>query len=194
MEDKRRYEDACGLAHAMELLGERWAMLVLRELAYGPRRFSELKSDLTGISANVLAQRLTELEARNLVRKTKLAPPASIQVYEATEWGLEVVPLIASLGRWAARSPWHNPTLRMSHVSVIMSLQTLISAELAAGMSARIGFHFGDVDYVTIVRDGRLEVERAPVKDCDVVFKGTPSEIAAVIHGGAPLEMVEVKG
>ena len=194
MEDKRRYEDACGLAHAMELLGERWAMLVLRELAYGPRRFSELKSDLTGISANVLAQRLTELEARNLVRKTKLAPPASIQVYEATEWGLEVVPLIASLGRWAARSPWHNPTLRMSHVSVIMSLQTLISAELAAGMSARIGFHFGDVDYVTIVRDGRLEVERAPVKDCDVVFSGTPSEIAAVIHGGAPLEMVEVKG
>ncbi len=194
MEDKRRYEDACGLAHAMELLGERWAMLVLRELAYGPRRFSELKSDLTGISANVLAQRLTELEARNLVRKTKLAPPASIQVYEATEWGLEVVPLIASLGRWAARSPWHNPTLRMSHVSVIMSLQTLISAELAAGMSARIGFHFGDVDYVTFVRDGRLEVERAPVKDCDVVFSGTPSEIAAVIHGGAPLEMVEVKG
>lgn len=178
----------------MELLGERWAMLVLRELAYGPRRFSELKSDLAGISANVLAQRLTELEARNLVRKTKLAPPASIQVYEATEWGLEVVPLIASLGRWAARSPWHNPTLRMSHVSVIMSLQTLISAELAAGMSARIGFNFGDVSYVTTVRDGRLEVERAPVKDCDLVFSGTPSEIAAVIHGGAPLETVEVKG
>lgn len=178
----------------MELLGERWAMLVLRELAYGPRRFSELKSDLAGISANVLAQRLTELEARNLVRKTKLAPPASIQVYEATEWGLEVVPLIASLGRWAARSPWHNPTLRMSHVSVIMSLQTLISAELAAGMSARIGFNFGDVSYVTTVRDGRLEVERVPVKDCDLVFSGTPSEIAAVIHGGAPLETVEVKG
>ena len=59
---KRQYDDACGLAHALELIGERWAMLVLRELAYGPRRFSELKSDLTGISANVLAQRLTELE------------------------------------------------------------------------------------------------------------------------------------
>jgi hypothetical protein len=82
----------------------------------------------------------------------------------------------------------------MSHVSVIMSLQTLISAELAAGMSARIGFNFGDVSYVTTVRDGRLEVERAPVKDCDLVFSGTPSEIAAVIHGGAPLETVEVKG
>jgi DNA-binding HxlR family transcriptional regulator len=193
-DDKRRYEDACGLAHAMELLGERWAMLVLRELAYGPRRFSELKADLTGISANVLAQRLSELEARGLVRKTRLAPPASIQVYEATEWGLEVVPLIASLGRWAARSPWHNPALRMSHVSVIMSLQTLLSPELAEGLHARIGFQFGDVGYVVTVHDGRLDVDRGPVQDCDVEFIGTPSEIAAVIHGGAPLEMVEIKG
>src|ERR687883_1452832 len=87
-EEKRRYDDACGLAHALELVGERWAMLVLRELAYGPRRFSELKADLQGISANVLTQRLTELEARGLVRKVRLPPPASVQVYEATEWGL----------------------------------------------------------------------------------------------------------
>src|SRR5918998_6903117 len=112
-EEKRRYEDACGLAHALDLLGERWAMLVLRELAYGPRRFSGLKRDLNGISANVLTQRLTELEARGLVRKSKLPPPASVQVYEATEWGLEAVPVIASLGRWAARSPAHDPTLPM---------------------------------------------------------------------------------
>ena len=178
----------------MELLGERWAMLVLRELAYGPRRFSELKADLKGISANVLAQRLTELEARRLVRKTKLAPPASIQVYEATEWGLEGVPLIASLGRWAARSPWHNPTLQMSHVSVVMSLQTLLSPELAEGLDARIGFQFGDVNYVTTLRDGRLDVERAPIENSDVVFSGAPSEIAAVIHGGAPLEMIGIRG
>src|ERR1043165_9446433 len=96
-EEKRRYDDACGLAHAMELLGERWAMLVLRELAYGPRRFTEVKSDLQGISANVLTQRLNELEARGLVRKTRLPPPASVQVYESTAWGLEAVPVIASL-------------------------------------------------------------------------------------------------
>jgi DNA-binding HxlR family transcriptional regulator len=178
----------------MELLGERWAMLVLRELAYGPRRFSELKADLKGISANVLAQRLSELEARGLVRKAKLPPPASVQVYEATDWGLEVVPLIASLGRWAARSPWHDPTLQMSHVSVIMSLQTLISPALAHGLSARIGFNFGDVSYVTTVRDGRLDVERGEVTDCDLEFSGAPSDIAAVIHGGAPLEMIGVKG
>src|SRR5258707_13247324 len=143
-EEKRWYEEGCGLAHAMELLGERWAMLVLRELAYGPRRFSELKADLQGISANVLTQRLTELEARGLVRKVKLPPPASVQVYEATEWGLEAVPVIASLGRWAARSPWHDPTLPMSHVSLLMSMETLLSPSLAEGLRARIGFRLRD--------------------------------------------------
>jgi DNA-binding HxlR family transcriptional regulator len=193
-DDKRRYEDACGLAHAMELLGERWAMLVLRELAYGPRRFSELKADLLGISANVLAQRLTELEARGLVRKAKLAPPASVQVYEATQWGLEAVPLIASLGRWAARSPWHDPTLQMSHVSVMMSLQTLLSPALSDGLVARVGFQFGDTSYVATIHGGRLDVERGKVEDCDVIFTGSPGEVAAVIHGGAPFAMIRVDG
>jgi DNA-binding HxlR family transcriptional regulator len=178
----------------MELLGDRWAMLVLRELAYGPRRFSELKADLQGISANVLTQRLTELEARGLVHKIKLPPPASVQVYQATEWGLEAVPVIASLGRWAARSPWHDPTLAMSHVSVIMSLQTLISPKLAEGLNARVGFRLGDADYVTTVHDGRLDVQRAEATDCDVTFSGTPTAVAAVIHGGAPLELVTIAG
>jgi DNA-binding HxlR family transcriptional regulator len=193
-EEKRRYEDACGLAHAMELLGERWAMLVLRELAYGPRRFSELKADLTGISANVLTQRLTELEARGLVRRSKLPPPASVQVYEATEWGLEVVPVIANLGRWAARSPLHDPSLRMSHVSVLMSLQTLISSERAGGLDARIGFRLGDASYVATVHDGRLDVDRRDAVDCEVTFTGSPSAVAAVIHGGAPFDTIEVEG
>ena len=193
-DEKRRYEDACGLAHALDLLGERWAMLVLRELAYGPRRFSELKADLQGISANVLTQRLIELESRRLVKKSKLPPPASVQVYEATEWGLEAIPLIANLGRWAARSPLHDPSLRMSHVSLIMSLQTLLSPELAEGLDQRIGFRLGDANYVATIRGGRLDVHRTEVKDCDLVFSGSPSAVAAVIHGGAPFETIEVEG
>jgi len=192
--EKKRFDDACGLAHALELLGERWAMLVLRELAYGARRFSELKADLQGISANVLTQRLTELEARGLVRKIRLPPPASVQVYEATEWGLEAMPLIASLGKWAARSPLHNPALRMSHVSVVMSLQTLISPERAQGFRGRVCFRFGDATYVTTVRNGVLDVERRDADDCDVTFIGSPSEIAAVIHGDAPFETIRVEG
>ena len=193
-QEKRRYDDACGLAHALELVGERWAMLVLRELAYGPRRFSELKTDLQGISANVLTQRLTELEQRGLVRKIKLPPPASIQVYEATEWGLEVIPVIASLGRWAARSPLHDPTLPMGHVSLLMSLQTLLSPERAAGLNARVGFRLGEASYVATVSDGKLAVDRQAVADCDVTFIGTPSAVAGVIHGGAPFDTIRLEG
>ena len=193
-DEKRRYDDACGLAHALDLLGDRWAMLVVRELAYGPRRFSELKADLPGISANVLTQRLTELEARGVVRKTKLPPPASVQVYEATPWGLEAVPVIAALGRWAARSPLHDPTLQMSHVSLLMSLQTLISPERAEGFRGRVCFRLGDASYVTTVVDGRLDVDRRDADDCDVTFIGTPSEVTAVIHGGAPFETIRVEG
>lgn len=169
-------------------------MLVLRELAYGPRRFSDLRTDLHGISANVLTQRLTELEARGLVRKTRLPPPASVQVYEATKWGLEAIPVIASLGRWAARSPLHDPTLPMSHVSIIMSLQTLISAERANGLNARVGFRLGDANYVVTVHDGVLDVERRDPEDCEVTFIGSPTEVAAVIHGGAPFETIRIEG
>jgi len=193
-EEKKRFDDACGLAHAMELLGERWAMLVLRELAYGPRRFSELRADLQGISANVLTQRLGELESRGLVRKLKLPPPASVQVYEATPWGLEAIPVIANLGKWAARSPLHNPALRMSHVSVVMSLQTLISPERAAGLDAKVGFRFGDASYLTHVHDGRLDIERRDSEGADVTFIGQPSAIAGVIHGGAPSDTIRIEG
>jgi len=104
------------------------------------------------------------------------------------------VPLIASLGKWAARSPLHNPTLRMSHVSVVMSLQTLISPERAKGFRGRVCFRLGEASYVTMVHDGVLDVERRDADDCDVTFIGSPSEVAAVIHGGAPLETIRIEG
>ena len=192
--EKPWYDDACGLAHALDLIGERWALLVLRELMYGPRRFSELKADLPGISANVLTQRLTELEARGLVRKTKLPPPASVQVYEATNWGLEVAPVIGSLGKWAARSPKHDPTLPISHVSVMLSLQTMIDPVRAQGIEGRLGFRLGEASYVGELHDGRLDVQRREIADCDVIFTAAPAELTAVIYGGAPLETIGVEG
>lgn len=169
-------------------------MLVLRELAYGPRRFSGLKADLPGISANVLTQRLGELERRGIVHKTRLPPPASVQVYEATEWGREVAPVIGALGKWAARSPAHDPTLPMSPVAIMMSLQTLLSPERAAGLKARIGFQFGQVGFVATLSDGRLDVERAQPTNCAVTFIGSANAIAAVIHGGAPFGTIAVEG
>ena len=136
---RRRYDDACGTAHALDLIGERWALLVMRELMLGPKRFSDIRADLPGISANVLTQRLEGLEAAGLLVRRRLPPPASAQVYELTQWGYEAEPIVQVLGRWAARSPDHDPTLPLSPVSLMLSFRTMFEAERAKGMEARIG-------------------------------------------------------
>jgi DNA-binding HxlR family transcriptional regulator len=193
-EGKRGYDDACGLAHALELIGERWALLVMRELMFGPRRFSGLRRDLPGISANVLTQRLAELEERGLVRRARLPPPAAVQVYEATEWGLEAAPILGVLGKWAARSPLHDPTLPISHVSVIMSMQTMFDLDLAAGYSAKAGFRFGDISYTADIRDGRIDMKRGPVDGCDFTIAARPEELAGVLYGGASISAIRIEG
>ncbi len=193
-EAKRSYDDACGTAHALDLIGERWALLVLRELMLGPRRFSGLKADLPGISSNVLAQRLVELERRGLARKLKLPPPASVQVYEATEWGLEAEPIVQALGRWAARSPRHDPTLPISAVSIMLSFRTMIDRDKASDIDARIGFRFGETAYVARLHNGAIDVARGEPAGCDVVFIAEPTALAAVVYGGAPLDSIGVEG
>ncbi len=193
-EARRGYDDACGTAHALELIGERWSLLVLRELMLGPRRFSELKADLPGISANVLKQRLTELEERGLVRRVRLPPPASVQVYEATRWGLEAEPIVQALGRWAARSPRHDPTLPISGVSILLSFRTMFDPDRAQGLVARIGFVFDDMTYVLVITAGSLTVARGEVDGCDVIFAGEPTTLAAVVYGGMPLAAMHVDG
>jgi DNA-binding HxlR family transcriptional regulator len=191
---KRGYDDACGTAHALELIGERWSLLVLRELMLGPRRFSELKGDLPGISANVLTQRLGELEERGLVRRTRLPPPASVQVYEATQWGLEAEPIVQALGRWAARSPRHDPTLPISGVSILLSFRTMFDPAKAGDLNARIGFRFDDMTYVLRIVEGALTVRRGDVQGCDAVITAEPTTLAAVVYGGLPLDNVQVHG
>ena len=191
---KRRYDDACGTAHALELIGDRWTLLVLRELLLGPRRFSQLRGDLPGLSANVLTQRLTELEERGLVRRRKLPPPASVQVYEATDWGLEVEPIIQSLGRWAARSPLHDPTLPISGVSILLSFRTMIDEKRARKIDARVGFVFGGDHYVARLRKGRIKIAQGDVEGCDLVISAAPTTLAAVVYGGAPLDRLGLTG
>ena len=193
-EPKRRYDDACGTAHALELIGDRWTLLVLRELMLGGRRFSDLRGDLPGISANVLIQRLAELEQRGLVARRQLPPPANAQVYEATEWGLEAEPIVQALGRWAARSPRHDPTLPISGVSILLSFRTMLSEKRAGDIDARIGFMFGRDHYLARIKKGRIRVARGDLGDADVVFSGPPTALAAVVYGGAPLDLVGVTG
>src|SRR5918997_6222030 len=95
---RRRYDDACAAAHALDLVGERWALLVMRELMMEPRRFSDLRASLPGISANVLTQRLESLETAGVLHRRKLPPPAASQVYELTPWGYEAEPIFQALG------------------------------------------------------------------------------------------------
>ena len=152
-EAKRRYDDACGTAHGLELIGERWALLVLRELMLGPRRFSELRADLPGISANVLTQRLTELEERGLVERRQACrrPPASRSMRRPNGgWRPSRSSRRSAAGRRAR--PQHDPTLPISGVSILLSFRTMFDAERAPAVStATIGFRFGDDRY--FVRD-----------------------------------------
>ncbi|MEO7655007.1 MAG: helix-turn-helix domain-containing protein [Sphingomicrobium sp.] len=194
VETRRGYDDACGTAHALELIGERWALLVLRELMLGPRRFSGLKRDLPGISANVLTQRLAELESRGLVRRRRLPPPASVQVYEATEWGLEAEPIVQTLGRWAARSPRHDPTLPISGVSILLSMRTMIDRSRAKGLDANLNFHFGQDDYTGHLLEDGIEIVRGEHPAPDLSIAADPQALAAVLYGKAPYDLIEWSG
>lgn len=191
---RRRYEDACGAAHALDLVGERWALLVMRELMLGPKRFSDLRADLPGISANVLTQRLEGLEAAGVLVRRKLPPPASVQVYELTPWGYESEPIFQVLGRWAARSPQHDPGLPLSAVSLFLSFRTMLDPIRARGMDARIGFRIGAETFLVRLADGWIEVARAALDQADLVFAGTASAIAAAVYGGRPLGDLVVEG
>lgn len=191
---RRWYEDACATAHALDLVGERWALLVMRELMFGPRRFSDLRAGLPGISANVLTQRLEGLEAAGVLLRRRLPPPGAVQVYELTPWGLESEPIFQALGRWAARSPAHDPTLPFSAASLLLSLRTMLDAGRAAGLAARIGFRLGAERYVGVLAAGRIEIAAGSLDGADMVFDGAPAVIAGAIYGGQPLAALEAAG
>ncbi len=178
----------------MELLGERWAMLILRELMLGPKRFSDLRASLPGISANVLTQRLEGLEVSGVLVRRRLPPPAFTQVYELTEWGYESEPVLQELGRWAARSPTHDPSLPISAVSLLLSFRTMFDEARARGLRARVGLRFGDESYVATIAKRGIEIKRGETEGADVTFSGHATALAAVVYGGAPLAQLEKDG
>ena len=179
----------------MDLIGERWSMPLIRELLLGPRRFSDLKTSLNGISANVLTQRLEGLEAAGVLIRRKLPPPASVQVYELTRWGYESAPIFQALGRWAVRSPYHDPMRPFSPVSLMLSLRTMMSPEAAGDLRARIQLHMNGEPFLWARnKKGEIRIGRGEIEDPDLVVRGTPSEIAAYIYAGAPLSSIDAEG
>ncbi|MBD0413599.1 winged helix-turn-helix transcriptional regulator [Oryzicola mucosus] len=191
---KRLYEDACATAHALDLLGERWAILVIRELMLGPKRFGDLRADLPGISANVLTQRLEGLEASGVVKRRKLPPPANIQVYELTEWGYESEPIFQAMGRWAARSPLHDPTLPFGTVSLVLSMRTMFDPLRADGLDLTVGLKLPNDGFVVRVMDGSIHVERGDPAEAKAVLTGNAQILAAAFYGGVPLADLEAGG
>lgn len=189
---ERWYDDACGTALAMELVGERWSMLIVRELMYGPRRFSELRAGLPGISANTLTQRLTSLQKADILTRRTLPPPASVQVYELTAWGYESETPIMALGRWAARSPLHDPTLFLSGASLMMSMRTMLVPERIAGVAGTIGVRLGEERFLATLVGDQLNVRRGEYNEADVRIEvDRPWPLLCLIYGHEPLEKWE---
>ena len=193
-EARRWYDDACGTAHALELVGERWSLMIVREMMYGPRRFSDIRAALPGLSANVLTQRLETLEGHGIVVRSRLPPPASVQVYGLTPWGYEADQLLMVLGNWAARSPGHDPTLPLSKTSLMLSFRTMFQADVAGDACMTVGFRLAEETFRVLVMDGTLTPSRGGIEDANVVFTTTPEAMAAYVYGKVTLEAMESTG
>jgi DNA-binding HxlR family transcriptional regulator len=183
----RTYGDSCGVAHALELIGERWALLVVRELMLGAKRFGDIMDGLPGISPNVLSHRLDELERAGLVTRHKLPKPAAVWVYDLTPWARDLEPIMQTLGRWAARDPAHRKDLHFGTASLILSLRTNFDPSLADGVRLAVGLRSNDETYVAHVARKRLTIEAAEPVEVDATITGDSRAFASVTYGGRPL-------
>jgi DNA-binding HxlR family transcriptional regulator len=198
-EHGRWYNDACGTAFAMELIGERWSLMIVRELMLGPRRFSDLRASLPGLSAKVLTERLAGLEGAGVLVRRKLPPPASVQVYELTEWGYAAEPAIQELGRWAAMHRGHNPRLPLSPVSFMLSLRTMMDREAAKALELTAGMTVAKESFLAELKGGVMPVRRAEAaefaRQADITLAADePLPLLRLIYGKQPLAEAEKAG
>jgi DNA-binding HxlR family transcriptional regulator len=187
MASRRTYGEACGIPRALDRVGERWALMIVRELLLGPKRFTDIRTSLPHLGPDVLAQRLRELEEQNVVARRKLPPPAASQVYELTEWGLELEPVIMALGRWGARAPAPADDLGMSFDSHVLSFRTLFDPELAGDFATTLDLRFGDRPFRAVVADGRLDIGPGEARDPDATVRTEIGTLLALAHGRAEL-------
>ena len=195
MATMRTYGDGCAIAQALDVVGERWALLVVRELLLGPKRYTDLRRGLPNASPNVLSQRLAELEGAGVIRRRKLPPPAGARVYELTEWGSELEETVMSLGRWAARSPTPpNPAPIRSADSVILALRARFDPRTADGLRAGYELRLGGDRFRIEVADDELEVARGDAHHADASIDTDTDTIAAVLWGGRSLADAQRSG
>jgi DNA-binding HxlR family transcriptional regulator len=194
MRTKRSYRDSCGIARALDAVGERWALLVVRELLLGSKRFTDLRAALPGISTDVLALRLRELEATDVVRRATLPPPAAAKVYELTTRGRELEPVLLALGRWGSREPLAPGVRPLGLDAFVIALPTLFDAAGAADAATTIELRLGADRVTARVADGRLDVARGAAGDPDARIAGDPAVLTEVLWHGRPLAAAEAEG
>ena len=188
MAAKRSYGDACRFAYALDLLGGRWGLLVVRELLLGPKRFTDLRRGLPNASSNILSERLRELEQGGVVHRRKLPPPAASQVYELTEWGMELEPVVTQLGAWGARSPLPPEHREIGTDSIVLALRSLFDRDSAAGLEASYELRLGEERFHVEIAAGELVLGRGGAENPAAVLETDAPTLAAVLTGQLPLE------
>src|SRR5215213_2793804 len=184
----RTYGDACGAAQGLDLVGERWALLVVRELLLGPKRFTDLRKGLPGVSTNILADRLEMLEMAGVVRRRTLPPPSASKVYELTDWGRELGPVVEAIGRWGARSPWRSGEDEIGVDGLMVSFRTMFVPEAAGDLEASYEVVLGDQGFGLEVGGGGIRVYRGAPSDPDAKIETDVHTLGALVYEGRALD------
>jgi DNA-binding HxlR family transcriptional regulator len=190
----RTYGDPCGIARALDHIGERWALLVVRDLLLGPKRFTDLRAGLPHVSPDVLSQRLRELEQAGVVRRRTLAPPAASRVYELTDWGRELEPAVLALGRWGSRAPFPPGDAELGVDAFVLALKTLFDPSAADGLTASYELRLGEHRFHARVAGGRLDIARGDADRPDATIEADPATLARVLWHGGPARDLNVDG
>jgi DNA-binding HxlR family transcriptional regulator len=188
---RRTYADPCGIARALDVVGERWALLIVRELSLGPQRFGQLREALTGVSPNVLSQRLRELEADGIVRRDTLPPPASVVVYELSERGKALGPILLELGRWGSSTPRHEGR-ELGAVSMMIALQSMFDPDTDDHVTYEV--RLGDDHFGVAIADHRLVVSRGRPHDPVACLTTDITTLRTVVFLGTPVRAAEQSG
>ena len=179
----RIYDDPCGLARALNLVGERWALLIVRELLLGPKRFTDLRRGLPGASQSVLTQRLGELEAAGVLRHRVLEPPASTTAYELTERGRELEPVLVGLSAWGSRTPMTSGR-ELSVDALALALKTTFDPGPVGDLRVRCELRLDGDRLSLTIADGRLELARGSAADPDAVITATAAAFRSAVFAG----------
>jgi DNA-binding HxlR family transcriptional regulator len=170
----KTYGQYCGVARAMELVGERWALLIIRDLLVGPKRYTDLRAGLPKIPTNVLATRLKELEQGGVVARRVEPSPSRAIVYELTPYGADLDQVVLALGRWGARSLGElRPGEIVTTDILVMALRSTFRPDQAKKVRARVSYElrFGDLVVHALVDDESLEVAAGPIDKPNVVIE-----------------------